>query len=127
MSDFSAFASGAEGDVAGLVRRVQAWAGTLDERLASLARERLDGTDRTGTVRARISGDGRLTGLAIDPRGLRGLDHVQLAQAVMEAIGAAHSIMGDRLDELTADLSGPDAVPAADPLARHIDRLLREP
>lgn len=125
MSDVDAFAAAGEGDVASLVRRANEWASALDERLATLAREQLDGADRTGTVRARVSGAGRLVGLTIDPRGLRDLDEVQVAQAVMEAIGAAHSGMGERLTELTADLAGPD-VPARDPLAPHIERLLRE-
>ncbi|PZG17899.1 YbaB/EbfC family nucleoid-associated protein [Nonomuraea aridisoli] len=125
MSDVSAFAEGGEGDVTSLVRQVNEWTGVLNERLATLAREHLDGTDRTGVVRARVSGIGRLIGLTIDPRGLRHLDHVQIAQAAMEAIGAARSAMGERLTELTADLAGPD-LPGGDPLAPHIERLLRE-
>ncbi|MFI7616273.1 YbaB/EbfC family nucleoid-associated protein [Nonomuraea terrae] len=125
MSEVSAFAEGREGDVAGLLRHVNDWAGVLNERLTTLAREHLDGRDRTGAVRARVSGAGRLVGLTIDPRGLRHLDNVQLAQAVMEAIAAARSAMGDRLTELTADLAGPD-LPDGDPLAPHVERLLRE-
>ncbi|MGW0801891.1 YbaB/EbfC family nucleoid-associated protein [Nonomuraea sp. NPDC002799] len=129
MNDVNAFAEGREGDVGGLLRQVNAWSAAMAGRLEDLKRERLEGTDEKGVVRARISGEGRLAGLTIDPRGLRDLDNLQLAQAVMGAIGAAHAAMGERLTELTADLAGPGQQfdPAGgDPLAAHIERVLRE-
>ncbi|TMR07578.1 YbaB/EbfC family nucleoid-associated protein [Nonomuraea turkmeniaca] len=128
MKEIEAFAEGREGDLAGLLREINEWTGTLAGRMNDLAQERLEGTDAGGVVRARVSGAGRLLGLAIDSRGLRGLDNVQLAEAVKEAIGAAHTAMGDRLTELMADLPGADASAqaAGDPLAPHIARVLRE-
>jgi DNA-binding protein YbaB len=128
MKEINAFAEGREGDVAGLLREIDQWTGALAKTLDDLARERLEGADERGVVRARVSGAGRLLGLTIDARGLRGLDHVQLAAAVMEAIGTARTAMGDRLTELTAGLTGPEWSPrdGSDPLAPHIQRVLRE-
>ncbi|HEX4812434.1 MAG TPA: YbaB/EbfC family nucleoid-associated protein [Nonomuraea sp.] len=128
MKEINAFAEGREGDVAGLLREVNAWTGALTSALEELAGERLEGTDAAGVVRARVSGTGRLLGLSIDARGLRGLDHVQLAQAVKEAVGAARVAMGDRLTELTTGLGGPGGLTqdGGDPLAPHIERVLRE-
>ncbi|MFI7698244.1 YbaB/EbfC family nucleoid-associated protein [Nonomuraea sp. NPDC049480] len=128
MKEINAFAEGGEGDVGRLVREINEWTGTLTRTLNDLAHEQLDGTDERGVVRARISGAGRLLGLTIDSRGLRDLDHVQLAEAVKEAIGAAHGTMGDRLTELTAGLVDPrwTTPDGGDPLASHIQRVLRE-
>ncbi|MEW9546964.1 YbaB/EbfC family nucleoid-associated protein [Nonomuraea sp. NPDC050783] len=129
MSETEAFAGGRDGDLAGLLREVEGWsarvAGTLDE----LGRERLEGVDARGAVRARVAGTGRLLGLHLDPRKLRELDHVQLAEAVKEAVGAARAGIAERLAELTGDPAGPGA-PAhggvADPLADHVRRVMRE-
>ncbi|MGP3955575.1 YbaB/EbfC family nucleoid-associated protein [Nonomuraea sp. 3N208] len=128
MKEIEAFAEGREGDLAGLLREINEWTGTLAGRMNDLAQERMEGMDAAGVVRARVSGAGRLLGLTIDSRGLRGLDNVQLAEAVKEAIGVAHTAMGDRLTELMADLPGADASAQAggDPLAPHIARVLRE-
>jgi DNA-binding protein YbaB len=127
MKEINAFAEGREGDVAGLLREISAWTGALTGALDELARERLEGSDAAGVVRARVSGDGRLLGLSIDARGLRDLDHVRLAEAVKEAIGAARTAMGDRLTELTAGLTGASEQDGGgDPLAPHIERVLRE-
>ncbi|MGI5283946.1 YbaB/EbfC family nucleoid-associated protein [Nonomuraea polychroma] len=127
MREIDAFAEGREGDLSGLLREVNDWTNTLNGKMNDLARERMEGADADGVVRARVSGAGRLLGLTIDSRGLRELDHVQLAEAVKEAIGAAHAAMGDRLTELMADLPGADALAQAgdDPLAPHIARVLR--
>ncbi|MFB4282574.1 MULTISPECIES: YbaB/EbfC family nucleoid-associated protein [unclassified Nonomuraea] len=128
MKEINAFAEGREGDLAGLLREINDWTGTLASRMDDLAREHLEGADAGGVVRARVSGAGRLLGLSIDGRGLRDLDHVQLAEAVKEAIGAAHAAMGERLTELTAELSGLEASgrAAQDPLAPHVQRVMRE-
>ncbi|WP_188191138.1 YbaB/EbfC family nucleoid-associated protein [Nonomuraea sp. SYSU D8015] len=128
MKEIKAFAEGREGDVTGLLREINEWTGALNRTMDDLARERLEGADERGIVRAKISGTGRLLGLTIDSRGLNDLDHVQLAAAVMEAVGAARAAMGDRLTELMSDLVGPEwsAQPGEDPLASHIQRVLRE-
>ncbi|MEV0628265.1 YbaB/EbfC family nucleoid-associated protein [Nonomuraea wenchangensis] len=126
MSQIDAFAEGREGDVPGLLREMNAWsariAGTLDE----LAAERMEGRDASGAVLARVSGTGRLLGLHLDSRRLRELDHVRLAGAVMEAVAAARGALGERLEELTAALSGPDGGGPDDPLAAHVERVMRE-
>ncbi|SDH82496.1 YbaB/EbfC family nucleoid-associated protein [Nonomuraea jiangxiensis] len=128
MKNVRDFAEGREGDVNGLLREVNEWTGALAGAMEGLSREELEGVDETGVVHVKVSGEGRLLRLNIDPRGLRDLDHVQLAAAVKQAIGAAHTAMGDRLTELTAHLTGPQtSVPdGGDPLAPHIERLLRE-
>ncbi|MGI5269174.1 YbaB/EbfC family nucleoid-associated protein [Nonomuraea sp. CA-218870] len=111
-----------DGDLAALLREVDGWAAGLARTLDELARERLEGTDATGAVRARVSGTGRLTGLDIDARGLRDLDHEGVAWAVKEAVAAARSALGDRLTELT----GGPVDGATDPLAAHVERVMRE-
>ncbi|TMR96940.1 YbaB/EbfC family nucleoid-associated protein [Nonomuraea basaltis] len=128
MTEINAFAEGREGDVTKLLREVNGWTDALNRTLEELAQERLEGMDGTGAVRARVSGaGGRLLGLTIDPRTMRNLDHVELAQAVMEAVTAARAAMGDRLTEFTTGLGVPAAPESgADPLAPHVQRVLRE-
>ncbi|MCK2221303.1 YbaB/EbfC family nucleoid-associated protein [Actinomadura sp. ATCC 31491] len=126
MSQIDAFAEGRDGDVAGLLRELDGWsariAGTLDE----LAAARMEGADASGAVRARVAGTGRLLDLRIDAKGLRELDHLRLAAAVMEAVGAARAAAGERLEELTAGLAGPRPAGPEDPLAAHVQRVMRE-
>lgn len=122
MSEIDAFAAGREGDLAGLLREVDAWSARIARTLDELAAERLDGADAVGAVRARVSGTGRLLALDIDGRRLRGLDHEQLAEAVKEAVGAARAALNDRLTELAP---GPPAGDA-DPLGTHVRRVMRE-
>ncbi|QYC38709.1 hypothetical protein Nocox_05410 [Nonomuraea coxensis DSM 45129] len=126
MSQIDAFAAGREGDVPGLLREMNAWSAGVAGALDELSRERLEGTDASGAVRVRVSGTGRLLGMRLDPKGLRELDHERLAAAVMEAVAAAHGALGDRLEDLTAGLSGRPAGGADDPLAAHVERVMRE-
>ena len=127
MRRVEAFAGGRPDDVDGLLRETDDWARTLTGALGELADERLAGADPSEVVSAEVSGTGRLRGLSIDPRGLRDLDHVQLAQAVCAAIAAAHLAMGERLTEVVQDLTGraPDTTGTADPLDGHIRNVLR--
>ncbi|NUW44883.1 YbaB/EbfC family nucleoid-associated protein [Nonomuraea rhodomycinica] len=129
MRDVEASALNGPEDVVNLLRQADDWTRALNGALTGLAEERLAGTDPSGVVRAEVSGSGRLRGLSIDPRGLRGLDHVQLAHAVQEAIAAAHRTMGDRLTEVMQELSGPGrsttGADAADPLDGYIRNVLR--
>jgi DNA-binding protein YbaB len=130
MRHVEAFAGGRQDDVDGLLRETDGWARTLAGALGELEEERLAGADPSEVVRAEVSGTGRLRGLSIDPRRLRDLDHVQLAQAVCEAIAAAHLAMGERLTQVVQDLRGqaPDTAGtegAADPLDGHIRNVLR--
>ncbi|TDD12822.1 YbaB/EbfC family DNA-binding protein [Nonomuraea deserti] len=127
MRHADAFSAGRQDDVAGLLRETEGWTGTVTGALGELEAERLAGADPSGTVRAEVSGAGRLRTLSIDPRGLRALDHVQLAQAVREAIVAAHLAMDERLTEVVQTLTGrhPDTAVPADPLAGHIRDVLR--
>ncbi|MGW4802228.1 YbaB/EbfC family nucleoid-associated protein [Nonomuraea sp. NPDC004297] len=128
MKEINAFSEGREGDVAGLLREINDLTGRLAGGMAELAHERLEGADASGAVRVCVSGAGRLLALQIDGRGLRKLDHVQLADAVKEAIGAAHVAMGERLTGLMTELTGPGPAPQVgqDPLAPYIERVLRE-
>ncbi|MEV0195787.1 YbaB/EbfC family nucleoid-associated protein [Nonomuraea sp. NPDC050691] len=132
MRNIEAFADGEPGDVPGLLREAGDWAQAVTEALHGLEEERLAGSDPSGVVRAEVTGSGRLRGLSIDPRalhGLRGLDHVQLAHAVQEAIAAAHQAMGERLTEVVQDLAGQAqgtaGAGAADPLDGYISDVLR--
>ncbi|MEU4226751.1 YbaB/EbfC family nucleoid-associated protein [Nonomuraea sp. NPDC026600] len=130
MKRVEAFAGGGQDDVDGLLRETDGWARTLAGALGELEQERLAGAEPSEVVRAEVSGTGRLRGLSIDPRGLRDLDHVQLAQAVCAAIAAAHLAMGERLTEVVQDLTGraPEVAgteDAADPLDGHIRNVLR--
>jgi DNA-binding protein YbaB len=125
MRHVDSFAGGRQDDVTGLLREADGWARTLAGALGELEEERLAGTDPSEVVRAEVSGTGRLRTLSIDPRGLRDLDHVQLAQAVQEAIVAAHLTMGERLEEVLQGLSGLGTASAADPLEGHIRNVLR--
>ncbi|MEV4287128.1 YbaB/EbfC family nucleoid-associated protein [Nonomuraea bangladeshensis] len=126
MSQIDAFAEGREGDVPGLLREVNAWSARIAGALGELSGERMEGTDASGAVRARVSGTGRLLGLHLDAKKLRELDHVRLAEAVKEAVAAAQGSLGERLEELTAALSGPYGGGPDDPLAAHVERVMRE-
>ncbi|MGW2145911.1 YbaB/EbfC family nucleoid-associated protein [Nonomuraea bangladeshensis] len=126
MSQIDAFAEGREGDVPGLLREVNAWSARIAGALDELSGERMEGTDASGGVRARVSGTGRLLGLHLDAKKLRELDHVRLAEAVREAVAAAQGSLGERLEELTAALSGPYGGGPDDPLAAHVERVMRE-
>ncbi|MDF2711913.1 MAG: hypothetical protein K0R62_7565 [Nonomuraea muscovyensis] len=127
MRHVDAFGTGREGDLSGLLAEAGRWAGSLAGALGELEEQRLAGADPSGAVRAEVSGTGRLRALTIDPRGLRDLDHDQLAQAVQEAIVAAHQAMGDRLTEVVEELAGPAAAAGGgeDPLEAHVRDLLR--
>ncbi|MEV0145035.1 MULTISPECIES: YbaB/EbfC family nucleoid-associated protein [unclassified Nonomuraea] len=129
MRNVEALAGGGPDDLPRLLREADDWAQALTGALDGLEEERLSGIDPSGVVRAEVTGSGRLRGLSIDPRGLRGLDHIQLAQAVQEAIAAAHLAMGERLTEVVQDLTGRTqgtvGADAADPLQGYIHNVLR--
>ncbi|MGP3934201.1 YbaB/EbfC family nucleoid-associated protein [Nonomuraea sp. KM88] len=127
MRHADAFSSGWQDDVAGLLRETEGWARAVTGALGELEEERLAGADPSATVRVEVSGTGRLRKLSIDPRCLRALDHEQLAQAVREAIVAAHLAMDERLTEVVQTLAGSpsDTAVPADPLAGHIRDVLR--
>ncbi|GAA2356586.1 YbaB/EbfC family nucleoid-associated protein [Nonomuraea africana] len=126
MKQVNSFHDGREGDLGGLLREVGEWTGALAGALRDLAEERLSGSDSAEVVRAEVSGEGRLLGLSIDPRGLRDLDHVQLSEAVQEAIVVARIAMGGRLTEVMAELAGPaaSAETGRDPLEPYIKGVL---
>ncbi|MEU6738048.1 YbaB/EbfC family nucleoid-associated protein [Streptosporangium sandarakinum] len=130
MRDIKAFAEGRRNDAGGLLREADGWARAMAGALGELEEERLAGTDPSEVVRAEVSGTGRLRGLSIDPRRLRDLDGDRLARAVLEAIGAAHLAMEERLAQTVQDVTGQapgvaDAEGAADPLDGHIRDVLR--
>ncbi|GGO83002.1 YbaB/EbfC family nucleoid-associated protein [Nonomuraea cavernae] len=123
MRELDIFGAGGEGNLSGLLREVGSLLDSLTGALDEMSEARLEGTDSTGAVRAEVSGVGRLLGLSIDPRGLRDLDHVQLAEAVGEAIAAAHVAMGERMTEVTEGLAAPTT--GDDPLDSYIQQVLR--
>lgn len=124
MRHAAAFNEGGEGDVTGLVREVHGRVGVLADLLRDLGEQVAEGTDATGAVVARVSGAGRLLGLAVDPRAMRDLDHVAMSAAIRNAIGAARGAMGERLAEAMAEFAG--SPPPDDPLAPYVRALLRE-
>ncbi|GIH65687.1 YbaB/EbfC family nucleoid-associated protein [Microbispora siamensis] len=124
MKNTAAFHEGREGDVAGLVREVQGRVGALADLLHGLSEEVIEGTDATGAVVARVTGAGHLLGLTIDPRAMRDLDAVAMSAAVQGAIGAARRGTGERLAKAMEEFA--DSPPAGDPLAPHVQALLRE-
>ncbi|WP_431893973.1 YbaB/EbfC family nucleoid-associated protein [Nonomuraea sp. bgisy101] len=127
MKDAEAFAQGRVGDLDGLMRELNGWVGSLTAAMGDLAEQRLEGTDPTQTVRAAVTGTGRLLTLSIDTQKLRGLDHVELAEAVQEAIGAARLAIGERVAELMRDVAGAQtSADDSDPLAPYIQNVLRE-
>ncbi|MEU8247154.1 YbaB/EbfC family nucleoid-associated protein [Nonomuraea sp. NPDC048916] len=126
MKEVAAFGAGGDGDLSGLLREAESWLDSLAGVLGELEEARLEGADSTGTVRAEVSGAGRLLGLTIDPRRLRDLDHVELAEAVREAIVAAHVAMGERLVEMADGLASPAApTSGGDPLDSYVQNVLR--
>ncbi|WP_432934308.1 YbaB/EbfC family nucleoid-associated protein [Microbispora sp. CA-135349] len=120
----AAFNDGGEGDVAGLVRKVQGRVGALADLLRGLDEEVVEGADATGAVVARVSGAGRLLGLTIDPRAMRDLDHGAMSAAIVGAIGAARGETGERLAKAMEEFAG--SPPHGDPLAPYVQALLRE-
>ncbi|MEV4060590.1 YbaB/EbfC family nucleoid-associated protein [Nonomuraea dietziae] len=127
MKDAEAFAQGKIGDLDGLMRELDGWVGSLTAAMGDLDEQRLEGTDPTQTVRAEVAGTGRLLALTIDSQKLRALDHVELAEAVQEAIVAARLAIGERLTDLMRDLAGPQvSTDDGDPLAPYIQNVLRE-
>lgn len=126
MRHVESFAEGRPDNLSGLLREAESWAGALSGAMNDLQQERLEGTDPSGAVRAVVSGGGRLRALTIDPRLSRDLDHLRLAQAVLDAIAAAHATMGERLEEVIEGLSVPGAAgSAADPLEGYIRNVLK--
>ncbi|MGW5261244.1 YbaB/EbfC family nucleoid-associated protein [Microbispora sp. NPDC004025] len=128
MRNTAAFNEGREGDVAGLVREVQGRVGALADLLHGLSEQVAEGTDATGAVVARVSGAGHLLGLTVDPRAMRDFDHLAMSAAILGAIAAARSEVGERLGKAMADFTAGsgEEPPPGDPLAPYVQALLRE-
>ncbi|GLW05018.1 hypothetical protein Misp01_01480 [Microtetraspora sp. NBRC 13810] len=127
MNHTDAFNEGREGDAEGLLREADAWMGAYTETLRELSTEEFTGSDASGRVTARVTGAGRLLGVAIDPRAMRDLDHTAVAAAAVEAVGAARAAMGERLAEAMEEMIDPRSRVDAghDPLAPYIEAMLR--
>ncbi|MFB4292808.1 YbaB/EbfC family nucleoid-associated protein [Nonomuraea sp. ATR24] len=124
MTDVSADGAGGT-HVSGLIRQVEGLVDAFAGALRELEQRQLTGTDDTGRVTATVTGAGRLTRVAIDPRAMRDLDHAELGQAVLQAVSAARGAMTEGLDELTRALPGPPP-DGQDPLAQYFDAVLRD-
>ncbi|GAA3470092.1 YbaB/EbfC family nucleoid-associated protein [Nonomuraea roseola] len=123
-----AMGAGGEGDVRGLLRQVEGWVDAVAGTLRQLDEQKVTGTDSAERVVATVSGAGRLLEVRIDGRSMRDLDHVVIARAVLEAIGAAREIMADNLGVAMSALNGGqiDPDPGHDPLDQYFDAVLRE-
>ncbi|GGK50569.1 hypothetical protein Ppa06_09020 [Planomonospora parontospora subsp. parontospora] len=130
----TAFAAGAEGDVAGLLREVGEQVDRLTAALRGLSGREVEADAADGGIRVRVSGSGRLLAVTVGARAMRDLDHEELGRAVVEAIRRAREAAGAELAEAVAeatgtrppDLADPDGpVVPADPLAPAVDALLR--
>ncbi|MFC4112060.1 YbaB/EbfC family nucleoid-associated protein [Nonomuraea zeae] len=107
--------------------------GRMADAFAGEAREaeerRVTGADRTGQVTATVSGSARLLDVRIGARAMRDLDHVELSQAVLEAVGAAREAAAEELTEVLGRLNGggrPQPGARGHPSARDLDAMLRE-
>jgi DNA-binding protein YbaB len=128
VKNVNTFHGGGEGDVAGLLREVDGWVATLTATLRDAEEQRAEGADPSGRVVAKVSGSGRLLGLTIDPRAMRDLDHVAMAEAATQAIDAARVASADHLAEALGELEGAplSAEAGRDPLEPYIRTLLQE-
>ncbi|WP_431898388.1 YbaB/EbfC family nucleoid-associated protein [Nonomuraea sp. bgisy101] len=114
-------------DIGRLVHEIAGHTEAIAATMRELEHRKLTGSDGTAGVTATVSGTGQLLEVLVTPLAMRELDHVELAEAVREAIDAARVAMADELTEamnaVTGELPQPD--PDHDPFARYLDDLLR--
>lgn len=120
--------AGSEEDFPRLFREVERMADAFTEGMRELDERKVTGADSTGRVVATVKGSAQLLHVRIDPRAMRDLDHVELSQAVLDAVGAARQAAAEGLDELLGKLNGgrPQPAPEDNPFARYFDGFLRE-
>ncbi|MCG5218952.1 YbaB/EbfC family nucleoid-associated protein [Streptosporangium sp. KLBMP 9127] len=128
MKHIGTFNEDGKGDVGSLLGEVGGWMAGLTETLREAGEQRMEGADPTGQVVAKVSGSGQLLGLSIDPRAMRDLDHLAMAETVVQAIGAARLASAEHLTQALEDMAGAQSAVGApsDPLKPYIDAVLRE-
>ncbi|WP_327092409.1 YbaB/EbfC family nucleoid-associated protein [Nonomuraea sp. NBC_01738] len=119
---------GDEGDLERLSHEIERIADAFSGGMRELEEQTVTGADATGQVVATVSGSSHLLKLRIDPRAMRDLDHVELAQAALAAVTAARTAAAEGLDEIMGALNGglAPADPQDNPLARAFDSLFRD-
>ncbi|GLW12862.1 hypothetical protein Misp01_79900 [Microtetraspora sp. NBRC 13810] len=128
MKPADAFGAGEGEELQGLFREVERLAAAFAAGTREAEERRVTGADGTGRVVATVAGSARLLQVRIDPRAMRDLDHVELSQAVLDAVGAAREAAAEGLTELLGGLNGGRSQPdsADNPLTRHLDAIVRE-
>jgi DNA-binding protein YbaB len=111
-----------------LFREAERLADTFAGGMREAEERKVTGADGTGRVVATVSGSARLLRVRIDPRAMRDLDHVELSQAVLDAVRAARESAAEELNENLGRLNGgrPQPGPEDNPLTRYLDVILRE-
>ncbi|SDI30306.1 Conserved DNA-binding protein YbaB [Sinosporangium album] len=115
------------GDIGKLVGDIHNWVDAMATTLRELEEQTLTGYDESGRVTAKVSGSGRLLKVTVAPQAMRDLDHVEVAEAVRQAIEAARIAMAEELttamNALTHGMPQPD--PNHDPFAAYFNDILR--
>ncbi|NYF54456.1 YbaB/EbfC family nucleoid-associated protein [Micromonospora purpureochromogenes] len=97
----------------------------LTSRVAALQEESVEATDASGTVTARVNGDGEVADIYISPYAMRDLDADQLGEACLRAVREAQSRLGVLLTERIREITGNDDIDRqADPRAA-LDEFVR--
>ncbi|MFE3448591.1 YbaB/EbfC family nucleoid-associated protein [Nonomuraea sp. NPDC059194] len=128
MKHTDAFSAGDGEELAGLFREVDRLADAFAGGMREVEERKVTGADSTGRVVATALGSARLLDVRIDPRAMRDLDHVELSQAVLEAVRAAREAAAEGLNEILGGLNNgrPQPGPDDNPLTRYLDAILRE-
>ncbi|MEV2267742.1 YbaB/EbfC family nucleoid-associated protein [Nonomuraea africana] len=128
MKHTDAFSAGNGEDLPGLFREVERLADAFAGGMREAEERRVTGADGSGRVVATVSGAARLLDVRIDHRAMRDLDHVELSQAVLDAVRAAREAAAEGLTEILGSLNGgrPQPDPEDNPLTGYLDAMLRE-
>ncbi|MEU8108964.1 YbaB/EbfC family nucleoid-associated protein [Nonomuraea muscovyensis] len=111
-----------------LFREVGRLADAFADEMREAEERRVPGADGAGRVVATVSGSARLLHVRVDARAMRDLDHVELGQAVLDAVRAAREAAAQGMTEAVGRLNGgrPQPGPDDNPLGRYLDAMLRE-
>ncbi|MEH1059057.1 YbaB/EbfC family nucleoid-associated protein [Micromonospora sp. CPCC 206171] len=82
----------------------------LAARIAALREESVEATDATGTVTARVTGDGEVAEVYLSPQAVRDLDADQLGAACLEAVRQAQTRLSTTLTDRIRKITGNDGV-----------------
>ncbi|MEU1243058.1 YbaB/EbfC family nucleoid-associated protein [Micromonospora parva] len=107
------------------LRQVQSRVNELNERVASLREESVSASDGTGTVTARVTGDGEVAEVYISPQAIRDLDADGIGNACVEAVREAQTRLAALLSERLREITGNDGVDRAVSLREALDEFRR--